>query len=299
MLKTNLCGVELKNPLIMASGTFGFGKEFIPYIDISRLGGISSKGLTLHPREGNLGVRSWETPSGMLNSVGLQNPGVEAFIETELPRMKKLDTVIIANLGGDTIEQYVEGAKMLDKTDIDMIELNISCPNVSDGGMAFGIDPVVAKEVVSEVKKSISKPLMVKLSPNAPSIVDVALACEEGGADSLSLINTIQGMVIDLRKRRPMFRNVRAGLSGPAVKPIALRMVYDVCSNVKIPVVGLGGIMSGEDVAEFIMAGATAVQIGTANLVRPDMSIKILDELERFMTNNKISSLDEIRGAAL
>lgn len=298
-LTTQLCGVTMKNPLIMASGTFGFGKEFSPYVDLSRLGGISCKGLTLNPKEGNYGIRMWETPSGMLNSVGLQNPGVNEFIAKELPRMRKFGPAVIANLGGGTVEDYVEGAKLLCRTDIDIIELNISCPNVKEGGMAFGIKAGDAKEVVSAVRSVCTKPLMVKLSPNAENIVEMAIACQEAGADALSLINTLKGMAIDVYKRRPVFRNVSAGLSGPAVKPVALRMVYEVCGAVSIPVVGLGGIMNAIDVIEFIMAGATAVQIGTANLVKPNTSLEILEELAQFMEKQNIQNLDEIRGCAL
>ncbi|WRS28943.1 dihydroorotate dehydrogenase [Oscillospiraceae bacterium MB08-C2-2] len=282
----------------MASGTFGFGEEFAPYMDISCLGGISSKGLTLHPKAGNGGHRMWETPSGMLNSVGLQNPGVPHFIEHELPAMLGLGPAVLANLGGNTLEEYLEGACLLDATQVDFIELNISCPNVKHGGAAFGTKAAVAHEVVAAVRKATSKPLMVKLSPNAEDIVEMALACEAAGADCLSLINTLKGMAIDINRRKPVFRNVVAGLSGPAVRPIALRMVYDVCGAVKIPVVGLGGIASGRDVLEFIMAGATAVQVGTANFIRPDMSAVILEELSSLMDKLGIESLEEIRGAA-
>lgn len=298
MLNVELCGVSLKNPLIMASGTFGFGAEFTPYMDVSTLAGISSKGLTLHPKEGNLGHRMWETASGMLNSVGLQNPGVPEFIKTELPRMQKLGPAVIANLGGGTLEEYIQGAKLLDKADIDILELNISCPNVKEGGMAFGIVAEDAARVVKAVKEVTHHPMMVKLSPNAHDIVEVALACQEAGADALSLINTLKGMAIDVYKREPVFRNVSAGLSGPAVKPVALSMVYEVSKAVDIPVVGLGGIMTGRDVVEFIMAGATAVQVGTANLVTPNASAVILQELTEFMETQGIASLDEIRGCA-
>lgn len=298
MLKTDLCGITMKNPLIMASGTFGFGIEFTPYLNLNRLGGISSKGLTLEPKEGNFGPRMWETPSGMLNSVGLQNPGVKEFIKTDLVRMRRFEPAVLANLGGATLEDYVQGAALLNEADIDMLELNISCPNVKEGGMAFGIRCEDAARVVSAVRKVYNGPMMVKLSPNAHDIVAVAKTCEKEGADALSLINTLKGMAIDVKKRAPVFRNVSAGLSGPAVKPVALSMVYEVCREVKIPVVGLGGIACGQDVIEFIMAGATAVQIGTANLMRPDSSVRILEELEEFMKSHNISSLEEIRGCA-
>jgi dihydroorotate dehydrogenase (NAD+) catalytic subunit len=297
-LSVKLCGLTLKNPLIAASGTFGFGEEFTPYMEVSRLGGICSKGLTLHPKEGNNGERMWETAAGMLNSVGLQNPGVPHFIAHELPLMRACGTTVIANLGGGTQEEYVEGAALLNDADIDMLELNISCPNVKKGGAAFGVDADVAYDVVRAVRAAYHGRLMVKLSPHAEDIADMASACEEGGADAVSLINTIKAMAIDVYKRRPVFRNGIAGLSGPAIKPIALRMVYEAAKAVKIPVVGLGGIMTGLDAIEFIMAGATAVQVGTANLVKPDKSITILEELEDFLAAQGIASLDEIRGCA-
>ena len=282
----------------MASGTFGFGEEYAEYMDLSRLGGICSKGLTLHPKEGNYGPRMWETPAGMLNSVGLQNPGVRAFIQTELPRMKTYGTAVVANLGGGTVEEYVEGARLLDSAGIDMLELNISCPNVKEGGAAFGIKAEVAGAVVAAVREAFAGPLMVKLSPNAEDIVEMAAACEQAGADALSLINTLKGMAIDIHRRKPVFRNVVAGLSGPCIKPVALRMVYDVVGAVKVPVVGLGGIQSAVDVLEFLMAGATAVQIGTASFTRPDIALQILEDLEAFMRQNGIGDLREIRGVA-
>jgi dihydroorotate dehydrogenase (NAD+) catalytic subunit len=298
MLKVELCGIDFKNPVVAASGTFGFGAEYGDFYDVSKLGGICTKGLTLNMKDGNEGIRVVETHGGMLNSVGLQNPGVDGFIEKELPKMKKLDTVIIANLGGGNIEEYVEGTIRLSETDIDMIELNISCPNVKCGGMAFGIKSATAYEVVSEVRKVCKKPLMVKLSPNAEDIVDMAVKCREAGADALSLINTLKGMAIDIRKRKPVFGNTFAGLSGPAVKPVALRMVYEVSRVVDIPVMGLGGIMSGKDALEFIMAGATAVQVGTANFIKPDICVDIIDEITEFMNKEGIKDINEIRGAA-
>jgi len=296
MLKVNIAGVDFKNPVIAASGTFGFGGEYSNFYDVSKLGGISSKGLTLNKKEGNGGLRVFETPSGMMNSVGLQNPGVEDFIKIELPKMKKLDTVVLANLGGGCIEDYLKGIEMLNDSEVDMIELNISCPNVKHGGMAFGIKSAVAYEVVSEVKKHCKKPLMVKLSPNAEDIVEMAYKCCEAGADSISLINTLKAMAIDINKRKPVFDNVTAGLSGPAIKPIALRMVYEVCKAVNVPVVGLGGIASGKDAIEFIMAGATAVQVGTANFIKPDICLDIIDDMEAFMKKEGIKDLSEIRG---
>lgn len=296
MMNVNINGVEFKNPIIAASGTFGFGEEFSNFYDVGKLGGISSKGLTINPKEGNDGLRMWETPSGMMNSVGLQNPGVEAFIEKELPHMKSYGNVVIANLGGGTIEDYLRGTELLTKTDVDMIELNISCPNVKHGGMAFGTKCDVAYEVVKAVKEVCTKPLMVKLSPNAENIQDMAIKCVEAGADSLSLVNTFKAMAIDIYKRKPVFNNVTAGLSGPAIKPIALRMVHEVCQVVDVPVVGLGGISNWMDVIEFIMAGATAVQIGTANFLKPDIGLDIIDGVENYMKNQGIKDINEIRG---
>ncbi len=295
-LRTELCGVELKNPIIMASGTFGFGKEYGEIYDISVLGGISSKGLTYAPKAGNDGLRVYETASGMMNSVGLENPGVQGFIDQELPSFSKLDLCRIVNLGGSCEDDYVEGAKLLDDKDFDIIELNISCPNVKHGGMAFGIKSEVARDVVRSVRKATKKPLIVKLSPNAEDIVEMAKVCEEEGADGISLVNTFKAMAIDIKNKKPVFDNVTAGLSGPAIKPIALRMVYEVCQAVNIPVVGMGGIMNAGDVIEFIMAGATCVQIGTANFTDPKIGEKIIADLNKYMEENNIKSLDEIRG---
>jgi dihydroorotate dehydrogenase (NAD+) catalytic subunit len=296
MLDVNICGVKLKNPVIAASGTFGFGQEYAQFYDVSKLGGICSKGLTLNPKEGNDGIRVFETRGGMMNSVGLQNPGVEHFIKYELSEMKRIDTAIIANLGGGTIEDYIKGVEMLNNTDIDMIELNISCPNVKHGGMALGIKSEIAYEAVKEVKSVCKKPLMVKLSPNAEDIVDMANKCCEAGADALSLVNTFKGMAIDIKKKKPVFNNISAGLSGPAIKPIALRMVYEVSKAVNIPVVGLGGICSWQDAIEFIMAGAYAIQVGTANFIKPDICIDIINGIEQYMKDQSIKNLDEIRG---
>ena len=295
-LRVNLCGFELKNPIIMASGTFGFGKEYGEIYDVGLLGGISSKGLTLIAKPGNEGMRVHETPSGMMNSVGLENPGVQGFIDRELDDFSKLDTCRIVNLRGGCDDDYVEGARLLADKDFDIVELNISCPNVKHGGMAFGIKSEVAREVVRSVRKATKKPLIVKLSPNAEDIVEMAKVCQEEGADGISLVNTFKAMAIDIHKRRPVFNNVTAGLSGPAIKPIALRMVYEVCQAVTIPVVGMGGIMTAEDVIEFIMAGATCIQIGTANFTNPRIGQDIIADLNRFMDENGIKSLDEIRG---
>lgn len=295
-LKVKVMGMEFKNPILTASGTFGFGEEFSEFYDLSLLGGICSKGLTLNPKPGNTGIRVWETPMGLINSIGLQNPGVDKFISEELPKMKNYKTKIIANLGGNTEQEYLTGIEKLNNTDVDLIELNISCPNVKCGGMAFGIKSEVAFEIVSQVKGICKKPLMVKLSPNAENIAEMAVACEEAGADSISLINTIKAMAIDIKKRKAVFDNVYAGLSGPCVKPVALRMVHEVCKAVKVPVCGLGGIMSAEDAIEFIMAGATLIQIGTGNFIKPNIAVDIINGIEEFMDINNIKTLDEIRG---
>ncbi|MGH4137809.1 dihydroorotate dehydrogenase [Clostridium sp.] len=296
MAKVELCGVNLKNPVIAASGTFGFGEEYNQYFDIQKLGGICSKGLTINEKQGNDGIRVFETRGGMLNSVGLQNPGIEKFINKELPRMREYNTAIIANVGGGNIEEYMAAIERLNNEAIDIIELNISCPNVKCGGMAFGIKSQVAYETVRAVKSICKKPLMVKLSPNAEDIVDMACSCCEAGADSISLVNTFKGMAVDIHKRKPIFNNIYAGLSGPAIKPMALRMVHEVCKAVNVPVVGMGGICSYEDAIEFIMVGATAIQIGTANFVKPDICKDIIEGIEAYMTREGIKDLSEIRG---
>ncbi len=288
--------VDFKNPVVMASGTFGFGREYNEIYDIQKLGGVSSKGLTLEKREGNTGMRVWETPSGMMNSVGLENPGVQGFIDNELQFFKELDLVRIANVGGGTLEDYLKGVELLNNQPIDMIELNISCPNVKAGGMAFGIKNEVAREVVKEVRSITDLPLVIKLSPNAEDIVGMAKVCEEEGADGVSLVNTFKALAIDIHKRKPVFDNVYAGLSGPAIKPIALRMVHEVSKNVDIPVMGMGGITSAKDAIEFIMAGSTCIQVGTANFINPKIGLEIIDGIEKFMKAEGIKTLDEIRG---
>jgi dihydroorotate dehydrogenase (NAD+) catalytic subunit len=295
-LETTINGVVFKNPVIAASGTFGFGREYNELYDVGILGGISSKGLTLNPREGNSGIRVWETPSGMMNSVGLQNPGVKSFIRDELPCMKKLGNVVLANLGGAIIEDYLHGIELLNNSDVDFIELNISCPNVKAGGMALGIKNEIAYNAVALCKAVCKKPLMVKLSPNAENIIEMAQACEKAGADSLSLVNTFKGFAIDIKNRKPVFDNLYAGLSGAAIKPIALRMVHEVCKNVSIPVVGMGGIYTVEDIVEFIMAGASAVQIGTVNFSHPLAGKELVEGLSRYFEKEKIKSVEEIKG---
>ncbi|MCI7239260.1 MAG: dihydroorotate dehydrogenase [Anaerococcus sp.] len=293
-LNIDLCGIEFKNPVIAASGTFGFAKEFEDYIDLDRLGGVSSKGLTLNKNLGNPGIRIYETPSGIMNSIGLQNPGVEHFIDNELPLMLQRDFVTMANLGGHTVEEYVEGARKLDKTDLRMIELNISCPNVKKGGMAFGTDPVKAAEVVSKVREVTDKVLFVKLSPNVGHIGDFARIARDNGADGISLVNTFNALAIDIRSRKPVFANKTAGLSGPAIKPIALRMVNEVAKAVDLPIIGMGGITNYVDAIEFIMAGASAIEVGTGNFLKLDLMTDIIDGMEKFMEEENIKSLDEI-----
>ena len=295
-LSVKFGNIEFKNPLIMASGTFGFGKEYAEIYDIEKLGGISSKGLTLEKRDGNKGMRVFETPSGMMNSVGLENPGVKGFIENELQFFKKLDTVRIANLGGGTLDDYIKGVELLNDQPIDMIELNISCPNVKAGGMAFGIKNEVAREVIRAVRAKTTLPLIVKLSPNAEDIVGMAKVCEEEGADGISLVNTFKAMAIDINKKKPVFENVYAGLSGPEIKPIALRMVHEVWKAVNIPVMGMGGITTWQDAIEFIMAGATCIQVGTANFINPRIGLDIIEGIKKYMEEEGINSLDEIRG---
>lgn len=294
--KVKIAGVEFKNPVIAASGTFGFGKEFSEYIDLNKLGGICSKGLTLHRNLGNKGVRIHETASGIMNSIGLQNPGIDYFTKEELPFLEKFDTVAIANLGGHSVDDYVRGAEILDKTSVPMIELNISCPNVKEGGMAFGTEPKKACEVIKKVRNVTKKPLIVKLSPNVGSIGEFAKIAEDEGADAISLINTINAMAIDIRRRKPVFENKTAGLSGPCVKPIAVRMTYEATSAVNIPVIGMGGIMTYEDAIEFIMAGASAIQVGTANFIDYKSMENIIDGISNFMREEKIESLEEITG---
>lgn len=293
-LSVRIAGITFKNPVIAASGTFGYGQEYSGLIDVSRLGGICTKGLTLHPREGNRGRRLHETPSGLMNSIGLENPGIPAFIERELPAMLDLGPVIIANLSGSTIEEYQEGARLLSATAIDMIELNISCPNVKAGGMAFGLCPADAVSVVQAVRRVSDKPLIVKLSPNAPDLVGVAVACVDAGADALSLVNTFKALAFDIRRRKPVFDHVSAGLSGPAIKPLALRMVWDVCAAVQVPVIGMGGIASTEDALEFFMAGASAIQVGTASFPRPSTMIEIIEGLETYLRAERISHPSEL-----
>lgn len=295
-LRVKIADIEFKNPLIAASGTYGFGKEYEEYYDISKIGGVSTKGLTLKPKDGNEGIRLFETPSGLMNSIGLENPGIQAFIDNELDFLLSKDLITLVNIGGNNIEDYLEAVRLISKTEAQMIELNISCPNVKSGGMAFGIKTCVAKDVVKKVRDVTDKPLIVKLSPNANDIVEMAKVCEEVGADALSLVNTFNAMAIDIDRRKTVFNNKTAGLSGPAIKPIALRMTYEVSKAVNIPVIGMGGIQNYRDVIEFIMAGASAVQVGTMNFTEPMIMANIAEDLEKYMKDNKIESFEEIRG---
>lgn len=296
-LKVNVCGVEFKNPVIPASGTYGYGREYECLYPLSKLGGISVKGTTLKPRQGNQGPRVAETPAGMLNSVGLQNGGAEKFLNYELPNLLTKDTCIIANIAGASIAECAELASLINPSAVDMVELNISCPNVKQGGAAFGTDCNVAAAVTAAVKKELpDKPLMVKLSPNVTSITDIAKAVEAAGADALSLINTLLGMRIDIKTRRPILRNNVGGLSGPAVFPVAVRMVWQTANAVKIPVIGMGGISTWEDAVEMMMAGASAVQVGAAIFADPYAPVKIIDGLEKYCEDNGIANISEIVG---
>ncbi len=296
-LKVNIGNLEIKNPVMTASGTFGYGPEFDPYIDINRLGGIVVKGTTLHHREGNAYPRMAETPSGMLNSVGLQNKGVDVFCNEIYPEIKHYNTAIFVNVSGSTVEEYIETAARINELDhIPGIELNISCPNVKEGGMAFGTSCPSAVAVTHAVRQVYHKSLMVKLSPNVTNIAEIAKAVQDVGADSVSLINTLLGMAINAETRRPALSTITGGLSGPAVKPIALRMVWQVAQAVKIPIIGMGGIMNATDAIEFLLAGATAVQVGTANFIDPTVTIKVLEGIEAYMLRHGISDVNELVG---
>lgn len=287
--------LALRNPVLTASGTFGYGTEYADFVDFNRLGGIIVKGTTLHHREGNPYPRMAETPSGMLNCVGLQNKGVDHFVSHIWPNIQSLPTNVIVNVSGSTIDDYVAVAEKIDALDgVPAIELNISCPNVKQGGMAFGVTPEGASSVVKAVRAAYHKTLIVKLSPNVTDIVSIARAVEEAGADSVSLINTLLGMAIDAERRRPVLSTITGGLSGPAVKPVALRMVWQVAHAVSIPVVGLGGIMNGRDAIEFLLAGAKAVEVGTANFVDPSVTMRIVDEMEDYLRRHGMTSWDEV-----
>ena len=292
----NFAGIEMKNPVTVASGTFGYGREFSNFFDLSKLGGIITKGTSLKPKSGNKPPRVCETASGMLNSIGLQNPGVEYFAENDLPFLRKFDTAIIVNACGSTIDEYVELCKILNTLDIDGVELNLSCPNVKAGCMAFGNTYDGVKEVTSKVRKVLQKPLIVKLTPNVTNIAEIAKAVEDAGADGVSLINTLLGMKIDINKRKPVLANNTGGLSGPAIKPVAVRMVYQVAQAVKIPILGMGGIVNGEDAIEFMLAGASAISIGAGNFISPTTSIDTISQIEDYMRKNNIQDIKEIVG---
>lgn len=295
-LSVNIAGVEFKNPVITASGTFGFGQEYARLYDVSKLGGISCKGTTLHARPGNPVPRVCETPSGILNSVGLQNPGVDAFIQEDLPWLKKQNTVVIANVAGSQLEDYLQTVKKLNGTDVDMIELNISCPNVKEGGVSFGTSAKSVENITAQVKKISNKPIMIKLTPNVTDISEMAAAAECGGADAVSLINTLTGMIIDINSRRPLLHNNTGGMSGAAVFPVALRMVWQAANRVKIPVIGLGGITKWEDAVQMLLAGACAVQIGTANFTDAFTPLKVIDGINRYLNDNGEKSVADIVG---
>lgn len=297
-LNINIGKLQLKNPVMTASGTFGYGPEFSDFFDVSRIGGIFVKGTTLRDRQGNAYPRMAETPSGMLNAVGLQNKGVDYFINHILPTVNDIDTNIIVNVSGSTINEYIVTAEKLNSIEkIPAIELNISCPNVKEGGMTFGTSCLSAAQVVKAVRRVYQKELIVKLSPNVTDISEIALAVEVEGADSVSLINTLLGMAIDSEKRKPVLSTITGGLSGPAVKPIALRMVWQVANSVKIPVIGMGGIMNAADAIEFLLAGASAIQIGTANFIDPTVAIKVIDGINEYLDRHGFQSVTEIIGA--
>ena len=294
--KVNFAGIEMKNPVTVASGTFGYGREYAEFFDLGKLGAVITKGTSLKPKSGNKPSRVCETASGMLNSIGLQNPGVEYFVNNDLPFLRKFDTKIIVNACGSSIDEYVELCKILNSLDIDGVELNLSCPNVKEGCMAFGNTYEGVKKVTSEVRKVLDKPLIVKLTPNVTDIAGIAKGVEDGGADAVSLINTLLAMKIDIYKRKPMLANNTGGLSGPAIKPVAVRMVYQVAQAVKIPIMGLGGIMTGEDAIEFMLAGATTVSIGAGNFVDPYTSIKTIEGIEEYMKKCDIEDINDIIG---
>ena len=296
-MSVTLCGVTLKNPVIAASGTFSFGQHHAQFIDINGLGGIALKSVTPEKRAGNKPPRIAETPSGMLNSVGLQNPGLEAFIKDELPEVEKLDTAVIVNVAGSRIEDYVTVIERLNGGDFEFYELNISCPNVKLGGASLGTDPQSAAQCVRAANAAAKKPLIVKLTPAAGNIVAVAKAVQDAGADAVSLINTLPAMAVDVKTRRPTLGNVTGGLSGPCIKPVALKMVYDVSRAVSIPVIGMGGIMTGEDAAEFMLCGATAVMVGTANLIDPSAPLRIINELGAYAESTNVRNITALTGA--
>jgi dihydroorotate dehydrogenase (NAD+) catalytic subunit len=295
-LSVNIAGVQLKNPVMTASGTFGSGREYAEYVDLNELGAVVVKGVANVAWKGNPAPRIAETYGGMLNSVGLQNPGVDEFIKKDIPFLRQYDTKIIVNIAGRTVEEYCQVAEKLAHADIDLIELNISCPNVKEGGVAFGTDPKMAEYVTKEVKRYAKQPVIVKLSPNVTDITEIARAAVAGGADALSLINTLLGMVIDIHKRKPILANKVGGFSGPAIKPVAVRMVYQVANAVDVPLIGMGGIMNGEDAIEFMLAGATGVSVGTANFRNPRATMDVVNGIETYMKQYGYRNIEQIRG---
>ena len=296
-LATKLAGIAMASPVMTASGTFGFGEEFADFLDLSALGAVVVKGTTLKPRRGNDGVRITETPAGMLNCIGLENPGADAFLQEILPRIEKYHMNVIVNISGSTVEEYGQLAAMLDVPGVAAIELNVSCPNVKEGGIVFGTDPKAAAAVTAEAKRHTKKPVILKLSPNVTDIVQMAKAAEAAGADAISLINTLLGMAIDIRSQRPVLGNITGGLSGPCIKPVALRMVWQTAQAVQVPVIGMGGIASAEDAIEFLLAGASAVSIGTANFVDPGIAEKISTGIDTYLRERGIRNVAEIVGA--
>lgn len=296
MLAVTIAGIPMKTPVIAASGTFGFGLEYKDFINLNEIGAIAVKGLTLEPRSGNQGRRIAETPSGMLNSIGLENPGVDAFLKTILPKINRYDVPVIANISGNTVEEYALMAKKLTVAGVAGLEVNISCPNVKNGCLAFGVDPESAATVTAVVKSNTTLPVIVKLSPNVTDIATMAKAVEAAGADAISLINTLMGMAVDIHSWRPVLGNVVGGLSGPAVKPVALRMVWQVAQAVSVPVIGMGGIMTAEDALEFMLAGAAAISVGTANLVNPRAAADIAQGMADYLQKRKLQHINELVG---
>ena len=296
-LSVNIAGIQLKNPVMTASGTFGYGEEFAPYLDLNKLGAVIVKGISLKPRQGNPPPRIVETAAGMLNSIGLQNVGVEVFVEKKLPFLRKFDTKVIVNFFGDSIDEYCEVAKVLDSAEgVAGLEMNISCPNKQEGWLEFGTNPEMTSRVVGAVRKSTKLPLIVKLSPNVTDITIIAKVAQDAGADALSLINTLSGMAVDVNTRRPKLGNIIGGLSGPAIKPVALKMVWQTAKAVRLPIIGIGGIMTAADAIEFMLVGASAVQIGTANFIDPEASVKIIEGIENYCRKNGTKSVDELVG---
>ncbi|HIJ97420.1 MAG TPA: dihydroorotate dehydrogenase [Desulfuromonadales bacterium] len=297
-MTVNLAGIPLRNPVMTASGTFGYGEEFAEYVDLESIGAMVTKGLSLKARAGNPTPRIVETPGGMLNAIGLQNVGIDAFIAKKIPFLRTVDTPVIANFFGATIDEYAEMARRLDQIpELAGLEVNISCPNVKQGGIVFGTDPACAFDVISACRKATGKPLIVKLSPNVTDVVVMAKACQDAGADALSLINTLTGMAIDLNRRRPILANITGGFSGPAIKPIALRMVWQVARAVKLPIIGIGGIMNATDALEFMLAGATAVQVGTASFINPGAAQQIAADMEAWLSAHAVADIKSLIGA--